>query len=279
MRHDWEYSNPENADCVLTGCDRTTSWMLVWWYHHYIEHNTLPIVFADFGMHIQERTWCQTKGEVIRIDGQFPCNWFKKPTAILKCNYKRIIWIDTDCEIRDNITPIFDYLNDGPGIAGATDPYTMTGSRHTINTGVLAVRHGNELVQQWAERCGLDSAKLRGDQEVLGTLLDDNYTNIAIIPPKYNHLRLAGSENANDAAIMHWTGQPGKNHIRRIIAPNSPPLVRPAAPPPRLHNIKPNNQQKPHTILKPRQPTLIRLKPTIIPLTALQQQGIRRKAT
>ena len=34
----------------LTGCDEANEWMIPWFVSNYMEHNDVPLLFADFGV-------------------------------------------------------------------------------------------------------------------------------------------------------------------------------------------------------------------------------------
>lgn len=271
MSLSWKHPYPAYDDCVLVGCDNNTSWMLNWWYNNYIKYNTLPIMFADFGMYPPQRNWCAERGTVFSVSGTFKCNWFKKPLAILACDYKRILWIDSDCEVKGNVEPIIAYADQPPGFAGVLDPYGY-GAKDSINTGVLAIRHGIDLIPTWAERCsGL--VKLRGDQEVLGEFITSS--SVTLMPPEYNHLRLSMANN-DAAMILHWTGNAGKIHIRKMITP--PPdlrIIRKQQA--KLPTIRPKSVYRPPQILRQSSKLTHRaVAPTPIPISALKKLGIRK---
>jgi hypothetical protein len=266
MLADWVQADPDLPDCVLIGCDSVTAWMLSWWWGNYSRHNTLPVIFADFGMGHVDRAWCSAHGQVIDIPGKFRCNWFKKPIAIMNCRNPRILWVDTDCEIRGDLRPALEYASSPQGFSGAIDPYTLHQQRPTINTGVLAVAQGSEFVSQWATKCVLNCNDFRGDQEVLATLIDENNSQVNILPSTYNWLRLAGVDDGSKAVIMHWTGNLGKNHIHRVISPQPVnPSNRPVSKPnPRAILVPPKIIPK---VTKPK---------NLISLLSLKRQGIRR---
>lgn len=52
---------------VLVGCDQTQEKLLHWWWKHYVQHNTYPVMFIDFGMSDAMRAWCEERGSCMTI--------------------------------------------------------------------------------------------------------------------------------------------------------------------------------------------------------------------
>ena len=44
----------------LTGSDKNNEWMLEWWLDNYKMHNSLPVLFADFGVSNKMRKWVES---------------------------------------------------------------------------------------------------------------------------------------------------------------------------------------------------------------------------
>ena len=107
---------------VLTGCDTTCEWMLKWWWNNYKRNNKYPVAFADFGMSDTARAFCDKIGTVVDITRSVKKNWFKKPFAMLASPFKKVIWIDMDCDVRKDLVTLFNYIDDK--VAVTKDPYT-----------------------------------------------------------------------------------------------------------------------------------------------------------
>lgn len=200
---------------VVTGFDSGHEWMLKWWHGHYKKHNDYPVYFADFGMSPTCQSWCRDNGTL--LDLRFQCgkaNWFKKPFAMLACQHDEIMWIDLDCEVRLAISPLFEYAS--KGLAVTLDPHNKwVKSKDVVASGVVAAKHGDPIVQQWALGCA--NTSLRGDQEVLNQIIQQQRDKVAIMPREYQWLRLDGDNPK--ATIMHWTGPAGKSQIKKQITP------------------------------------------------------------
>ena len=76
----------------ITGCDKNTRWQLDWFKKNYDKHNDTSLHVFDF-------------------DTFEPglAGWFKKPAAMIEASKMadQVCWIDTDCEVRDDISKIF----------------------------------------------------------------------------------------------------------------------------------------------------------------------------
>ena len=196
------------GDGIITGCDLSTEWMLRWWYSHYAAHNNYKVIFANFGMSNGAVAWCKSHGLVVDLLYDCAKNWFKKPVAILNAPFDRIVWIDTDCEIRGDIGQLFKYAQ--LGMYATHDPFNKwCKGTNPVNTGVIAIKHGDPLVVRWAQAC--ENAASRGDQEVLDAMLGPG-ERVRLLPSEMHRLRLQGD---GEALIMHWTGPAGKSHIKR----------------------------------------------------------------
>ena len=91
----------------LTGCDKKTEWMLEWFVENYKKHNSLPLIFANFGVSESKLEWCRENFHAVMNMSKIPeRGWFKKPRSMLSCPSKQTVWIDTDCEVLDNIEKI-----------------------------------------------------------------------------------------------------------------------------------------------------------------------------
>lgn len=223
--------NPVSDYGIVTGCDNKYEWMLPWWHKCITKTNTYPIAFADFGLSPQMRNWCAAHGTLIDLNGSLrKRNWFKKPFAVLNAPFKNIIWMDSDCEVRKSLAPLFEFST---SFGVTLDPHTpWVKTKGAVASGVVVTYHGNPLVVDWANACLRDSA-LRGDQEVLNSILVNQRDKISIMPATYQWLRLDG-ENSN-AIIMHWTGSKGKAKIKQfmgggvVVAQKPKVIIKPKA--------------------------------------------------
>jgi hypothetical protein len=206
---------------VVTGCDVHHEWFLPWWYKHFRQHNPkLDVSFADFGMSENMRKWAKDNGDVIDITENInKKNWFKKPTAVLKAPYDRVIFMDNDCQVFSDVAFMFKYADDNC-IGLTRDIRTQFNTQHTLNpmaTGVVVADTDNELIQEWDNLC-MRAKKIRGDQEVMNYILAERVkakngtTRVTIMPPECQWLRLQGQRK--DVHIMHWTGPQGKMAIK-----------------------------------------------------------------
>lgn len=231
-------------DGVIVGCTESQEWLLPWWYMNFRMHNEYPITFIDFGdMSGEAKEWCLKRGRlkslclpienfIVSLENANPeqaeiwqwredydiaharLAWFKKPFACLQSPFKRTIWMDVDCQVRNSIIPIFDYCENDFGFAIAKE-HPSQQEKHEMegliqegeveyNSGVFVFRHGSSLIPEWA-KMGLDqNSQLRGDQETLSRMAFNKSIKLPTLPPKFN-CRYHINDEA-DPIIIHWLG-------------------------------------------------------------------------
>lgn len=248
--YQWVSQSILDQDGVIVGCSQNHEWMLPWWWMNYCMQNEFPVTFVNFGnMSAAAQQWCRRKGNLVTIDVEIEkfvvpkekvppeqaniwkgqeldtwtarLQWFKKPFACLQSPYRRTIWIDVDCQVRKNIKPIFDYCENSLQISLAEEPPLVQKFHEQkgliqfgeveYNTGVIAFKHGNSTIQEWAKMCIKHNNTLRGDQEVLSRLVFLNDLKIHPLDPKHNWR--GEFDISSDTLIIHWLGA-SKHHIK-----------------------------------------------------------------
>jgi hypothetical protein len=209
----------------ITGCDNKTEWMLEWFLKNYLKHNDTPIIFCDFGVSADTLAWIKTVSEFVDIytlQKQKKEGWFYKPAALLQAPVKEKIWIDTDIHVLGNIAGAFNYIEDDKLAMVEDRPWSKRRGEKWHNSGFVGVRDTPHILKKWYENT-LHTAQV-GDQEVLHEMVRlDSLTRmryISDIPNIYNWLRLQVTHDNEDNAnklCMHWTGEKGKNEIRKMI--------------------------------------------------------------
>lgn len=235
----WRSFGLLEEDGIVVGADLTQEWLLPWWWNHYQRFNSLAVTFVDFGMSLAMRTWCQERGELIRLlvadifvtDKQeidapliqqwedihgrkfWPSRnaWFKKPLACLQTPYRRSIWIDLDCEIRGPLTHLFDLCEHPSGISIAKELHELPTEKISYNSGVIIYKRGLSLLEEWADRSMEQNYAFAGDQNVLSRILREKDMQVSELPLIYNWSRC--SEENPQAVILHWHGVHGKSVI------------------------------------------------------------------
>lgn len=213
-----------NERCFLTGCDANTEWMLEWFLDNYRKHNDTPIIFANFGVTKQTLEWVyriSAFADIINLPKQTSQGWFYKPAALLASPCVETCWLDTDIEVKGNLTGIFDYVeNEKLGMV-EDRPWSKRRGEKWHNSGVVVIRNKPNILHKWADACR--KTPHVGDQEVLHSMVNDSpltrMTHIVDVPNRYNWLRiqLIDGEDSEDKLAMHWTGQKGKDQIRKQI--------------------------------------------------------------
>ncbi len=203
----------------ITGCDSNNEWQLPWFFENYKKHNDTPLVFADFGVEDIEAVKPHVHA-VVDLTKVEEKGWFKKPKAIFHCPAKQKVWLDTDCEIRGNISGIFGLLK--PQMLNMIEdkPWAKRRGGVQYNSGVVGVIDKPVILGMWAQ--WVQEGGEVGDQEVLTANLNPitaiKYINS--LPNEYNWLRLQienDNEPATNARVVHWTGAKGNDRIRSMI--------------------------------------------------------------
>lgn len=214
---------PENL--FLTGCDEKTEWQLPWFLENYFKYNNTPIAIGNFGMSDEMVRWCETKSHAFCLMhhdqiGQFEKAWFLKPAAMLKAPGKKVVWLDTDCQVMANLDHIFRILVPNKLNMVMDRPWLKRRKEEWFNSGVVGFINKPEILYKWAKQ--VEDTPNVGDQEVLHSMLDPLNRQIYIheLPNKWNWLRLQiehDNEDSNDKKIMHWTGAKGNDRIKGLM--------------------------------------------------------------
>lgn len=226
-------NEPDEELGIVIGVDKNQEWMLDWWWETYFRHNDYPVLFADFGMSPRGLDFCRSKGKVsgrVELDDT---PWFKKPFGCLQSTFQRAIWLDTDCEVRGNLKPLFQ-LPGGHQFSATIDRGTprqwfdaLPKGMSVFNSGTLVYSHGEPVVQKWALMTLLMltlepvKGKLKiptGDQEIF-SLAVRQYApeRMKPIPVDMVRLRLEPDRvEYGKCIVKHWTGSPGKRRIKEM---------------------------------------------------------------
>ena len=204
----------------LTGCDASCEWQLTWFIKNYKKYNDTPIIFADFGVSELTRKIVDANFHaVIDMTKMMEKGWFKKPRAMLLSPSTKTVWIDTDCQVLDDISPIFDVLEKDKLSMVEDKPWSERRGEVWHNSGVVGFIDKPVILHQWCQE--VRDNPITGDQEVLHSLLNP-ITKIKYInnlPNEYNVLRIQVETDGYEGRkrIIHWTGRKGKNKIRSMI--------------------------------------------------------------
>jgi hypothetical protein len=219
---------------VIIGVDDNQAWMLKWWWDKYREHNSLPVLFADFGLTKKHRNWCEERGylsPLITLEGH---PWFRKPFGCLATCFQQTIWLDTDVEVRRNVEPLFEYAADNSiGITfdrGSPKQWAeaLPTDCRLFNSGVIAYNHGDIVFNKWALMvmimCPFEpiEKKLKiptGDQEVLAlSIRQYGQGRVKEMPKEEVRLRREPDRILyGDCLVKHWTGPHGKDEIKKRL--------------------------------------------------------------
>ena len=201
----------------ITGCDSKTEWMLPWFAkNYYTIGNSVPLVFANFGT---KNDYKDLFDGVIDMTKTSQQGWFNKVNSLVEINAHKCIWLDTDCEVKGNLTEMFDLLEERKLNMVVDRPWKKRKGGIQYNTGVVGIIDKPPLLEKWLYE--IRSKPLRGDQETLMNIIQDpldELVHVAELHNKYNYLRLQFEHDnekiPNDVKIIHWTGKIGKERIR-----------------------------------------------------------------
>ena len=234
---------------VLVGCDYKQEWLLPWWWDHYSKHNSFPVAFFDFGLSKEGRSWCKNKGLLIDLLSETieppsslldektitlleltygknlvtvlsslenpRSSWLKKPQALLKAPFSTNLWIDTDCEIKGSLAPLFSLLKKETDIAIARDPTQLLDSllpeEVCYNSGVILFYKNAKFIEQTLQLLLQNGNKFAGDQNALSRAIYLHNPSLIELPQTFN-FRFDLETTAN-VLIKHYSGSLGKIEI------------------------------------------------------------------
>lgn len=207
-------------EVFLTGCDKNHEWFLEWFIGNYKKHNKTPLVFANFGVTESALQYIRKNVHAVMDMTKSPeKGWFKKPLSMLSCPAKKTVWIDMDCEIKDNIDNIFSLLEPKKLNMVEDKPWTKRRKEVWHNSGIVGFIDKPVILTQWAKQ--VKAKPEVGDQEVLHSMLNP-ITKIGAIndlPNEYNVMRIQteNDDYQGKIKVMHWTGRKGKEKIRSML--------------------------------------------------------------
>jgi hypothetical protein len=215
-------SNRKYPECVLTGCDFNTEWQLNWFIENYGTHENRPLIIADFGMSEQYLKYVSNHPRVngiMNLTKTKEQGWFNKPIAMFNSPADKTVWVDTDCEIKTSLNPLFRMIVRNKLNMVEDKPWTKRRKETWHNSGVVGFIGRPEILHTW---CNAIRANPNvGDQEVLHGLLNPitRITHINDIPSEWNVMRLATDEDGytGPISIQHHTGSKGKVKIRGLM--------------------------------------------------------------
>ena len=181
----------------VTGANRDFTDILDWFLKGYHKHIKIPLYIANFGMLKK-----YPNELMVATDDR---TWFYKPKAIMQVPATQIIWLDCDIEIKEDISDMFDMIK---------DDYLLS-KDHAVRTdrwqtGIVGIKN-KKVLDKWFDRC--EMRQERSDQEAFNKVADEFKINR--LPNEYHGLRLG--KNNDIAKTIHWTGEDGKEIIRKKI--------------------------------------------------------------
>ena len=181
----------------VTGANRDFVDILNWFLEGYHKHIKIPLYIANFGM-VKK----YPNELMVATDDR---TWFYKPKAIMQVPATQIIWLDCDIEIKEDLSDMFDMIK---------DEYLLS-KDHAVRTdrwqtGIVGIKN-KKVLDKWFDRC--EMRQERSDQEAFNKVAHEFKINR--LPNEYHGLRLG--KNNDIAKTIHWTGEDGKEIIRKKI--------------------------------------------------------------
>ena len=181
----------------VTGANRDFMDILDWFLEGYQKHIKIPLYIANFGMLKK-----YPNELMVATDDR---TWFYKPKAIMQVPATQIIWLDCDIEIKEDLSDMFDMIK---------DDYLLS-KDHAVRTdrwqtGIVGIKD-KQVLNKWFDRC--EMRQERSDQEAFNKVAHEFKINK--LPNEYHGLRLG--KNNDIAKTIHWTGEDGKEIIRKKI--------------------------------------------------------------
>jgi len=208
---------------VMVGCAPMHQDLIPWWVSNYRKYNNYPVVFANFGISDKSVEVCKRYGHVVDMTDIPIDGWFRKPFAILRAPFKKIVWLDLDIEVQGNIMPLFGYSDAGKvGVGEDTyDPKAfrkhMPSEGKLYDSGNVSVEHGSSVITEWAQRIlTAPRAYYFGDHEVLSLVLFDHLERLRPYPKSLHLMRMEKAGDPKKCLTYHWTGEVGKSYIRNL---------------------------------------------------------------
>lgn len=210
----------KSSKLVITGCDSSTEWMLPWFVDNYRRHNNTELMIFDFGM------TTSLYPELRKSHRTSDKGWYKKPSAMQKALAfaDKVVWLDTDCEVRGDISEIFDLIVPNKLLMGEDTPWTTRSGQQWHNTGVVGFQGPScPVLDEWSRLVAFsEQAPTSGDQQILHAYLQGGMNRLMYVktlPKKYNCLRLDREDGTAvpDPVVMHWTGPKGKLMIKELM--------------------------------------------------------------
>ncbi len=239
---------------VLVGSDASQEWLLAWFYAHFRKYNPdCPIAFADFGMSLDARNWCKERGPLQKVpansadharQGKFLfhgeywqewkldiSNWtpdrrltLRKPFAIAQAPFQRILWLDLDCQVRGDLSPLLSMpLSSGRLSAAFSGSYCHVHnlSKKKIllidkcNSGVILTEKNSGLLDQWISLIDR-KVSFSTEEGSLSFLINRNQTQFTELSPLFNWPVHVWGEN-EESLVYHWIGKEAKCRLRESV--------------------------------------------------------------
>ena len=228
----------QNEKGVLIASDKTLEWLVPYWYYNYRLHNDYPVAIVDFGLSDEMVSWCKermlykkleqldftvekdavsqdlrniwgscVKGDVYLVRKQ----WFKKPFALAKTPFRRTLWLDVDCEVKANLSPVFamNHLVAAPLMHPAAEAHLLDmgavpKGQKNYSSGMILYDREAPLINLFKQFAAKENHKFLGDQDLFSHLAHKYQFEVGEMPSVMHCEIRCGLDHR--ALVWHYTG-------------------------------------------------------------------------
>lgn len=237
---------------IIIGLDKNCEWLLSWWWENYKKHNNLPVAIFDFGMTEAGLEIAKKIGPILELPPELVLkeaiheiseenkekwekifnkenlwqsrpSWLKKPCAAYLSPFEKTIWIDVDCQVHDNLEPMFNYIDEHP-IALVRESIESNFFDHILgcsyldeaiyNSGVIVFHAKSDVIRKWLDKTYTLSTGFSGDQHILSRVIYEEKIPVYEMEEIYNFQSLAKKKRT---VINHYSSPKGKDYLKKVI--------------------------------------------------------------
>jgi len=166
---------------VVLGVSRTDEYAAKVWLKKYLEHNSYPVVLADFGVSRDFREWAEEVFDEVFSPGTEGLDRkYRSVAAMIEAPLERFVWMDVWTEVRGSID-VLEQISRDEEISCAKD--SIGGKVHA---GVVVGKTDSEALVCWRVKCSKAQRDEDGSLPTAGRLLGESCETLGGIPRKYN---------------------------------------------------------------------------------------------
>ena len=167
---------------------------------------------------LQERGWLYEAENWLEegLKGPEPSIFFRKPLMMKESPFERTLYLDLDCHVLGDLSPLFSLQLGSTKMAVRTahDSYEMKAigtsksmSIQSYNSGVVLFEHPSSGLDFWISLLNREIYSFSTDDRLLSFAISTYELVVTCLDPKYNWLYHWGPNP--QAVIWHWIGEAG----------------------------------------------------------------------